>query len=68
MLSQEQAQEILKALSSLPAEKIAEAQDFIFYLKERFGQHSAINESDGWSEEDIRDLANAALNYADQSL
>jgi len=68
MLTKRQAEEILLALRELPAEKVAEAQDFIRFLRERYGQGKALDEGDSWSEEDLRDLTTAALNYADQTL
>ncbi len=68
MLTRQQAEEMLRTLTSLPPEKVGEVQDFILFLKERYGQKKVIDENDAWSEEDIRDLTAAVLNYADQSL
>ena len=68
MLNKKQAEEILRALSALPAEKVSEAQDFILYLRERYGQQQAVDESDAWTDEDLRELASAAAGYAEQSL
>ena len=59
MLTKEQAGNILRALSVLPAEKVAEACDFILFLRERYGRQ--VEESDAWTDEDIRDFAAAAL-------
>ena len=67
MLDKKQAEEILRALVGLPADKVAEAQDFILYLRERYGHQQPIDESDVWSDEDLRDLASAAAGYAGQS-
>jgi len=68
MLTRRQAEEILRALSVLPSEKVVEVQDFILFLKERYGSEKAIDESDAWTEEDLRDLTVAVLNRADQTL
>ena len=68
MLDKKQAEEILRALSGLPTDKVAEAQDFILVLRARYGQEQPVDESDAWTEEDLRDLTTAALNYAGQSL
>lgn len=68
MLDRKQAEEILRALSALPADKISEAQDFILFLRTRYGRKSPDDESDAWSEEDLRDLTAAAVKYAEQSL
>ena len=56
ILTKQQAEEILHALTSLPPEKVAEVQDFIFFLKEGYSQEKAIDESDAWTEENLRDL------------
>ena len=68
MLTRRQAEEILLALSVLPSGKVIEVQDFILFLKERYGYEKAANESSVWTEEDLCDLIAAVLNYADQTL
>lgn len=68
MLTKRQAEEILRALSALPSEKVAEVQDFILFLREHYGYEKVVDESDTWTEEDLRDLVAAALNYADETL
>lgn len=66
MLEKKQVEDILRALSALPTDKVAEAQDFILFLRERYGKQQPIDESDLWTEEDLSDLTAAALSYADQ--
>jgi hypothetical protein len=66
MLDKKQAEEILRALIALPAEKVSEAQDFILFLRERYGQQYTIDESDVWTDEDLRDLAAASFAHLDQ--
>jgi hypothetical protein len=68
MLDKKQAEEIIRALSTLPADKVAEAQDFILFLRARYGQQQAIDESDAWTEEDLRDLTAASLAHLNQSV
>jgi len=64
MLTKGQAEEILRALSALPSDKVAEVQDFILFLKDRYGLKQLVDESDAWTEEDLNDLTTAVLNYA----
>ena len=68
MLTRTQAEEILRALSALPSEKIAEVQDFILFLKERYGYGKAVDESTIWTEKDLDDLTATVLNHADETL
>lgn len=68
MLARKQAEEILRAISMLPPDKIAEVQDFILFLKERYSYEKAVDESSVWTDEDLRDLTAAVLKYADQNL
>ncbi len=67
MLTKKQAEEILRALTALPFEKVVEVQDFVHFLKERCEQEKTIDESDAWSEEDLRDLTTAVLKHGDQT-
>ena len=68
MLSKKQAEEILRALNTLPSEKVAEVEDFVLFLKERYSREKVLDESDLWTDEDIRDLTAAVLSHADQTL
>ena len=61
-----QTLEILDVLKSLPAEKVGEVKDFAVFLRERYGKTEAIDESDEWTDEDLKDVTNAALNYAEE--
>jgi hypothetical protein len=60
MLTEKQVEEILHALNQLPSEKVEEARDFILFLQTQYGQHK-IDESDVWSDEDLRDFTSASL-------
>lgn len=64
-----QTLEILDVLKTLPAEKIDEVKDFAVFLRERYGKSEEaeiFDESDEWTEEDLRDFSNASLRYADE--
>ena len=67
MIDKKQAEEILRTLSALPAEKVTEAHDFILFLHARYGQGRPVDESDVWTEEDLRDLTAASLAHLDHS-
>jgi len=65
MMTRTQAREILEALSVLPPEKVAEVYDLVAFLQERYGQRTAVDVSDAWSEEDLHDLMQASLAHAE---
>lgn len=67
MLTEEQAREILRDLEGLPADKIAEAHDFIRFLQAQYGSQPALDDASEWSEEDLRDFTAASLRHADLS-
>jgi hypothetical protein len=67
MLTKKQAEDILLTLRSLPPDKV-EVQDLIRFLIERYACTTRVDDSDTWSEEDLRDLTTAALGYADQTV
>jgi hypothetical protein len=58
--------EVVRQLSTLPPERIAEVYDFVLFLKTR--QSQAVDHGDEWSEDDMRDAASASLNYAEATL
>ncbi len=61
-----QTLEILEVLKNLPSEKIDEVKDFAVFLRERYGKAEIVDESDEWTEEDLRDVTIASLRYADE--
>ena len=67
-MSKAQIEQIVKAISTLPPEKITEVYDFVLFLQERYGRSAPVDSSDIWSEEDIRDLVTATLTYAGQTM
>ncbi len=68
MLTTVQATEIIRHLSVLPPAKILEVKNFILALKEPHARDLAIDESEVWTDEDIRDLMAATLQHAEQKL
>jgi len=62
MLNEKQVEEIVHALNQLPAEKVEQARDFIHFLQTQYGQRT-VDESDVWSDEDLRDFTAASLRY-----
>ncbi|MBM4042856.1 MAG: DUF2281 domain-containing protein [Planctomycetes bacterium] len=68
MLTRAQATEIIQALRDLPAERVREVRDFALFLKERSGRGQPVNESDEWTDEDIRDFLRASVEYADEAV
>ncbi len=68
MVTRTQAREIFEALSTLPTEKVAEVHDFVAFLRERYGQRTAVDVSDTWSEEDLHDLMRASLAHAERTI
>lgn len=55
--------ELVRQLSVLPPERVAELYDFVLFLKTR--PAAAVDESDAWSDEDRRDAARASQHYAE---
>ena len=68
MMSKAQIEQIVKALSTLPPEKVTEVHDFVLFLQARYGCSAPVDTSDLWSEEDIHDLVTATLAYASQTI
>lgn len=62
-----QTLEILEVIKSLPAEKVAEVKDFAIFLRERYGKTDIVDESDEWTDEDLKDFAIASFNYFEET-
>jgi hypothetical protein len=65
-MTESQTLEIIDVLKSLPSEKVAEVKDFAIFLRERYGKIETFDESDEWSDEDLQDVANASIKYAEE--
>ena len=62
-----QTAEILDVLKTLPSDKIDEVKDFAVFLRERYGRDANIDESDEWSDEDLRDFTQSTLQRFERS-
>lgn len=60
MLARARALSILRSLRALPEDKVAEVEDFVLYLEQRY----AVDDSDVWTDEDMRDITEAAFAHA----
>lgn len=60
--------EIIRTIRSLPSDKIEELKDFAFFLREKYGNETLIDESDEWTEEDIEEFAAASSRYYEESV
>jgi len=58
----------LKAISVLPPVRVLAVQDFVLFLKDRYGYEKPVDESETWTEDDLHDLTVAVLKHADQTL
>jgi hypothetical protein len=65
MFVNNQVNEIAQSLLSLPPEKIAAVKDYVDFLKSRYDKDGAVDESDEWTEEDLRDFAAASARYGE---
>lgn len=61
-----QTLEILEVIKSLPSDKVDEVKDFAIFLRERYGKSKTIDESDEWTDEDLQDISNSSINYAEE--
>ncbi len=62
-----QIEQIAQILIDLPPEKIVAVRDYVLFLQSRYGSSEIVDESDVWSEEDVRDISAASISYALQS-
>ena len=60
--------QIVEVLGSLPPDKLEEVRDFALFLRARYGSDIQIDESDEWTDEDIRDISIVSMNYGYSSL
>ena len=67
MISNIETTDILQVLKSLPPEKVAEVKDFVNFLKSQYLKSQVIDESDEWSDEDLRDFT-ASSRFVEMSV
>ena len=49
--------EILRVLEGLPPDKVIEVRDFVNFLQSQYQQSQIVDDSDEWSDEDLRDFS-----------
>lgn len=59
-----QAEELLEKMKSLPPESLAEVEKFIDSLAARYRQVPPMDDSDDWTEDDLREATLASWRYA----
>lgn len=67
MITDVEASEILQVIKVLPPDKVTEVRDFVNFLHSQYLQSQTLDESDEWSEEDLRDFT-AASRFAEMSI
>ena len=45
-----------------------DVRDYVLFLRNRYGYSEAVDESDAWTEDDMRDIGVASMNHALQSV
>jgi hypothetical protein len=61
MLKQKEIDEIGQLLWFLPLDKLTDVREYVIALKKRYGYDNPIDDSDEWTEEDMRDATEASL-------
>jgi len=61
-------EQIVQILVDLPPAKVVDVRDYVLFLGNRYGYSGAVDESDAWTEDDMRDISMASMNYALQSV
>ena len=60
MITEVETTEILKVLKDLPPEKVSEVRNFVDFLQSQYQQSQILDESDEWSDEDLRDFTSSS--------
>jgi hypothetical protein len=47
---------LVEVIRRLPPDKVAEVRDYIGYLDSRYGHDADVDDSDEWSDEDLKDF------------
>ncbi len=66
MLKPKEIAEISLALWYLPLEKVEEIKKLVLELKQQHGYDEPVDDSDEWTEEDMRDAANEVFRRLDK--
>lgn len=65
MINETQTVEILQALKNLPPEKVSQVRDFVVFLEHQYSKSQMIDESNEWTDEDLRDFT-ASSRFAEE--
>ncbi|MEQ1606483.1 MAG: DUF2281 domain-containing protein [Pyrinomonadaceae bacterium] len=60
MITEVETTEILRALDGLPPDKVIEVRDFVNFLHSQYQKSQVIDQSDEWSDEDLRDFTSSS--------
>ena len=60
--------QIIQALYALPPEKVTEVWDFVAFLQDRYAEVEPVDTDDSWNDQDLHDLRQASLAYAESAL
>jgi hypothetical protein len=60
--TQDRIDEIIEALRHLPTNRLLQVREYVLGLKEKYGHSQPVEESEDWSEDDLRDATIASLN------
>jgi hypothetical protein len=66
MLKPQEIAQIGLALWYLPLDKVAEVRDLVFRLKKECGYEEPVDDSDEWTDEDLRDAQDASMKRWDK--
>ncbi len=66
MLKQKGIDEISQILWFLPLDKLTDVRQYVISLKERHGYDKPVDDSDEWTEEDMRDATQASMKRLDE--
>ncbi len=67
-MTNSQTFELIRVLSGLPAEKVNEVADFANFLNAKYGEGVEVDIGDEWTDEDMKDAANASTTYGYEGL
>ncbi|HTU21618.1 MAG TPA: hypothetical protein VMG10_26515 [Gemmataceae bacterium] len=68
MLKPKEIAEISLLLWYLPLEKVEQIKKLTLELKNQCGYDKPVDDSDEWTEEDMRDAADASMRYAEETV
>jgi hypothetical protein len=68
MQLKKQVAEIVETMTQLPPDKVEELQDFARFLKERYAQAPAANNSLDWTEDELKSLSQSVWQHAEEAM